>query len=102
MPTIEGNANYETRTYQRMDFLLEAVWFNAWARKCSDGGQGWVYAGGSLRLYYRDRKFAVVHTPRRVLKSGQGGYRSRPKSQNRDHQVQYELPFGRGTTHSGE
>lgn len=102
MPTIEGNANHETRTYQRMDFLLEPVWFDAWARKCSDEGQGWLFAGGSLRLYYRDRKFAVVRTPRRMLESGQGGYRSRLKSQNRDHQVQYELPFEIRTTHSGE
>lgn len=102
MPTIEGNANYETRTYIRVDFLLDVVWFNAWAHQCRREGQGWVFAGGSLCLYYRDRKFAVVRLTRRVLKSGQGGHRPRLKSQDRDHQVQFELPFETRTTHSGE
>lgn len=97
---IVRSKNDVVRTYKSVDFHLEPTFFSYWIRSRTNR-LVWLYVGGRLYCYDSSRIVSAVCTSIGLFESWKGRYRPWSKSQDRDDQIQLELPFGSQTTDAG-
>lgn len=99
----EGKLNVN-RAYAQVDFLLDPAFFGIWSQRKVGfpiRGNSWIYAGGCLYQYDSDWIVPAVRTSIRLLGYWEGRCRSWTKGQDRNDQVQLELPFEGRTSDAG-